>query len=410
MSSAELGLRLHTQQQQAFYSTLHPYFQAVAGSSDAAMDEPLPLNSFPSSRSFCRKLEVFSFQRKMIVLVANLLAIGLVCHYTWASLSPAHPPGGVAAPVPPQAMTAVWLPDEATLAAPSRTIRPPKSSPAGIIAAPKATPPVVDLGWGDAQDSEPQDAVEFDPADTETLALAVGATAKTTQAVKNAPQSLGAGLQALQHHAQDTLRQVDGSIQRPSLATEDEAEQAAWDAALRVGRPGHRRDNQMTASLWGAPLLPNGAAANPTVTVQRLNHQIAEWARVNALPRGIRCLHTPVRTASVSSRFGMRRGRFHSGTDYAAKHGSEIVASADGVVQFAGWRGGYGNLVVVLHANGLVTRYAHCSHVMVQKGQPVAMGQIIARVGSTGHSTGPHLHYEVLAEGVPQNPEHFLIR
>ena len=118
----------------------------------------------------------------------------------------------------------------------------------------------------------------------------------------------------------------------------------------------------------------------------------------------------PVRSGYISSYFGMRKdplhGRqsFHSGVDYAGKVGTDILAIADGLVIQSETVSGYGRLVEIRHANGLVTRYAHCKKLLVAAGDLVTKGQVIATLGSSGRSTGPHLHFEVLKEGVAINP------
>ena len=113
----------------------------------------------------------------------------------------------------------------------------------------------------------------------------------------------------------------------------------------------------------------------------------------------------------VSSPYGLRWNgtEFHQGIDIAAETGTPIVATADGVVTSAGWNGsGYGNMVDVDHGGGIVTRYGHASAVAVTVGQEVRRGQVIAYVGSTGYSTGPHLHYEVRVNGQPVDPAGYL--
>lgn len=113
----------------------------------------------------------------------------------------------------------------------------------------------------------------------------------------------------------------------------------------------------------------------------------------------------------ISSPYGLRFGgtEFHQGIDIAADTGTPIVATADGVVTAAGWSGsGYGNMVDIDHGDGVMTRYGHASAVAVTAGEHVRRGQIIAYVGSTGHSTGPHLHYEVRLNGQPVNPAPYL--
>ncbi len=105
-----------------------------------------------------------------------------------------------------------------------------------------------------------------------------------------------------------------------------------------------------------------------------------------------------------TSGFGMRWGRMHKGTDFAAPHGTPIYATADGVVIHAGWQSGYGRMVTIRHEFGIETRYAHNSKLFVKKGQRVSRGQKIAAMGNTGRSTGTHLHYEVRVGGKAVNP------
>jgi murein DD-endopeptidase MepM/ murein hydrolase activator NlpD len=106
----------------------------------------------------------------------------------------------------------------------------------------------------------------------------------------------------------------------------------------------------------------------------------------------------------VVSAFGMRWGRMHEGIDIGCAYGTPNRAAAAGTVIYAGWMGGYGNLVVLDHGNGLSTAYAHASAILVGVGQTVAQGETVSLVGSTGHSTGPHLHFEVRINGVAVDP------
>jgi murein DD-endopeptidase MepM/ murein hydrolase activator NlpD len=106
----------------------------------------------------------------------------------------------------------------------------------------------------------------------------------------------------------------------------------------------------------------------------------------------------------VVSGYGMRWGRLHEGIDIAAATGTPIWAAAAGTVIYAGWLGGYGNLVVLDHGNGLSTAYAHASAILVSVGRRVFQGETIAVVGSTGNSSGPHLHFEVRVNGVAVDP------
>ena len=113
----------------------------------------------------------------------------------------------------------------------------------------------------------------------------------------------------------------------------------------------------------------------------------------------------------VTSPYGLRWGGtdFHPGIDIANDLGTPIIATADGVIDYAGWdSGGYGNMVDINHGNGIMTRYAHASQVVVTAGQYVKRGQLIAYMGSTGFSTGPHVHYEVQVNGQRVNPISYL--
>lgn len=122
-------------------------------------------------------------------------------------------------------------------------------------------------------------------------------------------------------------------------------------------------------------------------------------------PRGM-----PVAARALTSRFGVRSHpvlggrRMHSGIDLAAPTGAPVAAPAGGVVSYANWRGGYGLLVTISHGGGLETRFAHLSRIMVSPGQTVSRGQLVGLVGSTGRSTGSHLHYEVRQNGFAVDP------
>jgi murein DD-endopeptidase MepM/ murein hydrolase activator NlpD len=108
--------------------------------------------------------------------------------------------------------------------------------------------------------------------------------------------------------------------------------------------------------------------------------------------------------------FGGRSYEFHSGLDIDGEKGDVVIAPANGVVKQSGWTGGYGNLLEIDHGNGLTTRYGHLSRIDVKVGDTVVRGQDIALVGSTGRSTGPHLHYEVRVSDKSVNPRRFLPR
>ena len=116
----------------------------------------------------------------------------------------------------------------------------------------------------------------------------------------------------------------------------------------------------------------------------------------------------PLEYYTVTSEFGQRWGRLHAGIDLAEPTGTTIYASDGGTVIRASYFGGYGNCVEIDHENGRVTRYGHCSAILVSEGDKVYQGQPIALVGSTGNSTGPHLHFEIILDGVQHNPREFV--
>ena len=116
-------------------------------------------------------------------------------------------------------------------------------------------------------------------------------------------------------------------------------------------------------------------------------------------------------SGTITSKFGagssIRRSS-HTGLDISAPKGTAIKAAASGTVTFSGYKGSYGNMIVISHGNGVQTYYAHCSALYLSAGASVSQGQVIAAVGSTGNSTGPHLHLEVRVNGVAYNPQNYL--
>ena len=116
-------------------------------------------------------------------------------------------------------------------------------------------------------------------------------------------------------------------------------------------------------------------------------------------------------TGTITSRFGAKssiRSGAHTGLDISASTGTAIKAAQSGTVTFSGRKGSYGNLLVITHSNGVQTYYGHCSKLYKQEGQSVSQGETIAAVGSTGNSTGPHLHFEIRVNGVAYNPQNYV--
>jgi murein DD-endopeptidase MepM/ murein hydrolase activator NlpD len=159
--------------------------------------------------------------------------------------------------------------------------------------------------------------------------------------------------------------------------------------------------------------LSESITGNQTAPLSPSMTDFAMLALTNPVPGGDDEPGDPyniINSERVSSAFGLRADpisgeeRHHNGLDIAAPEGTPIQAIEDGVVTFAGERGSYGNLVVVSHPDGRESRYAHCSELWVEPGARVRAGEDIAAVGSTGRSTGPHLHIELLEEGVHIDP------
>ena len=191
---------------------------------------------------------------------------------------------------------------------------------------------------------------------------------------------------------------------------------AAAEAAMRKLGLNPKRMLAMLddRSAVGGPLialLPSGQRFDP-----RFRRLGLSLARMDALQRGLEGIPQVVPAAGrhISSNFGYRSDPFsggpalHAGLDFKAPTGAPIFAAARGQVAFVGRRSGYGKVVEIDHGNGLRTRYAHMSAFRARAGQPVATGQVIGAIGSTGRSTGPHLHFEVRLHGEPVNPRPFL--
>lgn len=203
------------------------------------------------------------------------------------------------------------------------------------------------------------------------------------------------------------LNQLDAEIRR--LLSKEEAP--------GVSRSGVVRPNQLHNGEGGPSVKPKPDELINLVT----DIQATAKAREESLKklksllaeRNDRLAATPSiwpADGTVTSRFGWRWGGsdWHPGIDIAADHGTPIYAAADGVVTFSGWNGGYGRQVVVEHGYGYTTSYAHNSDNVVSVGKKVKKGDLVAYMGSTGFSTGPHVHYEVKVNGTAVNPASFL--
>jgi murein DD-endopeptidase MepM/ murein hydrolase activator NlpD len=195
-------------------------------------------------------------------------------------------------------------------------------------------------------------------------------------------------------------------------------QQAAHPAAPEASAPQARKPGS------GGPMLPPRPADIALDSLDALQLQLARVERQIAQVADAATLHTlqlmrwpsrsPIEGAEMVSHFGNRedpfthRQAFHAGVDFAAEHGTPILAAAGGTVSYAGFRPDFGWVVEIDHGNGLTTRYAHASRLLVKAGAVVAPGERIATVGTSGRSTGPHLHFEVLRHGEHTDPRRYL--
>ncbi|MDI3317818.1 MAG: M23 family metallopeptidase [Bacillota bacterium] len=155
-------------------------------------------------------------------------------------------------------------------------------------------------------------------------------------------------------------------------------------------------------------LIPGGratfvAAASQRASVRNATRSVASSVRQAVQSWAAFTLRLPY-PGPVTSPFGPRARDFHNGVDIGAPYGAAIRAAGPGVVIFAGWESGYGELIAIRHPNGVITRYAHASRILVHAGQQVSGGQVIGRVGESGVATGPHVHFEVIVGGRFVNP------
>jgi murein DD-endopeptidase MepM/ murein hydrolase activator NlpD len=187
--------------------------------------------------------------------------------------------------------------------------------------------------------------------------------------------------------------------------------EAITDALEDAGLPVDTSDSAISA--MGGPLLAVGAAGNFEAKVKELDLALATLDRAKEQARRLP-IANPAPGKAISSTFGVRRDpllgtpAMHAGMDFRAPTGSDVRAAGPGKVIRAGWNGGYGRMVEIDHGNGLTTRYAHMSRITVKEGEMVETGTPVGKVGSSGRSTGPHLHYEVRREGEAINPLGFI--
>lgn len=204
-------------------------------------------------------------------------------------------------------------------------------------------------------------------------------------------------------------------LERDQLAFVDQATAAA-EARYRDTQALVHRLGLDTGRFVGQSSIAMGGPLEPAGGEPKFQELFLSWKKVEQLEKGLASLPSfhPVARMSYTSSFGVRYDPFnghtamHAGVDLAGSRGEPIYATADGVVHTAGWGGAYGNMIDIGHGKGIATRYGHLSRLLVRAGDRVKKGEVIGRMGSTGRSTGTHLHYEVRVDGRAVNPMPFL--
>lgn len=211
---------------------------------------------------------------------------------------------------------------------------------------------------------------------------------------------------------------VPSYVSAASIAEDPHAEKAPDVSELSSSYDRTAR----TLYIGSHPFEPQ-PASDMTVVVSRASDLVGVPLKITTPSRragtlpgesGKLPIGTPLTSLAVSSGFGLRTNpisglqRQHQGIDLAARMGTPVTATSDGTVDVANWVGGYGLLVVLKHGGGVQTRYGHLARLSVSAGQRIRKGEVIGYVGSTGNSTGPHLHYEVRINGRAMNPTSLL--
>lgn len=267
-----------------------------------------------------------------------------------------------------------------------------------------------------------------------TRLLLSGGDAAAPQTVTLLREQLAQQRQALDHAQAEAQRELNAmSVKLAELQAQAIRINAVGERLTRLARlddgefnfgelPAVGGPDQADATPSPSGELPTGAGLGQAIDgfSRQVSIQAQQLALLESvlsdreldaslLPTGL-----PVRSGYASSAFGLRSdpftgfSEFHRGVDFSGPRGSDILSVADGVVQFSGRMNGYGNVVEIDHGNGYMTRYAHNEENLVLLGDRVKSGQVIAKMGSTGRSTGTHLHFEVWQDGKPVNPNQYL--
>lgn len=250
---------------------------------------------------------------------------------------------------------------------------------------------------------------------------------KLTASVVDQHQASKAAFQDLQFETLKTLQQMNVEIAtlqaqatrldalgQALVKQHDLAELFNFDNTPAVGGPVAMASNtdEPELSAFDQPEL-KGLSAKFSAHAEKL-HALEQILLTEQIASEHKISGRPIQSGWLSSSYGKRRDpfrghiAFHKGVDFAGRAGDPVIATAAGIVTYAGYMRGYGNLVEIEHADGLKTRYGHNQKIMVKVGDRVAKQAVIAKIGNTGRSTGPHVHYEILKQGKQINPYRYL--
>ncbi len=250
----------------------------------------------------------------------------------------------------------------------------------------------------------------------EALASAIG----QRNALQSARAELSGRVTELEEHLATIEANQDGLFQRIVERTRDGVdgiEKIVAMTGVSVDRLVRRAKGEMAVAKGGpfVPVMGRGEGVSEVMlaSVANLDDEVERWEHLQLVLKSLP-LSAPIDQYSVGSRFGKRKDPFngrlamHEGQDLSAAAGTPIMSTAPGKVVFAGWRGNYGRMVEIDHGLGIHTLYAHMKALAVEKGDVVDYRQKIGLLGSSGRSTGPHVHYEILIDDVPLDPVNFL--
>lgn len=221
-------------------------------------------------------------------------------------------------------------------------------------------------------------------------------------------------LRHLQVEQENARLRAENERQRQQLQNLNNRIEAVEDTSRKIAeKNGVNQTDPPVLNGAGGPFIPLDAAAALEFKTRHLEQQLQTYEIIRQ--QSVTPSTWPVEGGRLTDGFGDRRNpfggygsEFHAGQDIATNYGTPVVATANGTVVFAGCQSGYGQVVIIDHGDGLTTRYGHLSHIDAEVGQNIRRGDLVGKVGSTGRSTGPHVHYEIRINDEPVDPTPYL--